>query len=354
MTQLDEDGLVALLHDAVDEPPHPIAAADVRTRAVHGRRRTVAAVAVLALVLASVGAVTAWWSTHRHVVPATPLGAVCPTLPPLRDPIRLPAGYNAAVVISCRAALVRRPGQGWWLEITEQHAVIGAAAYGRALQVQTPPVGCPSGGPVLQPYRPPALVADKRGHVVHAAVPYICHDVNPAVTAAVSALVWQDARVVSAVQMVTETDATSPCLASWRQGLADPWFVGFNIDPKGNPSLQASVGAAICIVRSARPGGPRPDDLVEARRLTGANAKDAVTALSATPGWTGPDPSGQAPLGDATRCAGRTVAAWAAYTAGRLVGYIDLGACMRAVGPDLQPANADLKYIAFTAIGLGP
>jgi hypothetical protein len=65
-----------------------------------------------------------------------------------------------------------------------------------------------------------------------------------------------------------------------------------------------------------------------------------IAALSATEGVPGPYP-----LVTHKACRIAAKRAYELFVAGKFVGYVDLGKCMRAVGPDLGPAPADVHDV---------
>ena len=338
-----EDRIDTLIPASVAEPPHQIEVAQVRRRALQRRLRGVALLAALTVALLGGGTAIALVTVQQTAAPR--LGQICPLMAPADASRPLPATFRVSTVVWCSLQLVQRPGQGWWLQIVERHAVKGARAYGEALKLPSLPIACPDGQ--SSPFWPTAVfVADRSRHVVAARVPSACMTPIEQVKKTQLALGWQPVRVRWVRQLVSDQQAASPCLPDWRRTFAKSSFIG--LPASGGVWVQYWLDADICVVLGPGTGGPMPDDLIQAHRVV---RPAVVAALTATPGVPGPDPTGQGKTHQT--CQGVTRAAYELLAAGRLIGYIDLGKCMRAVGPDLGPAPAELQRLVLQLIGTG-
>jgi hypothetical protein len=329
------DRIATLIRESVGEPPHQIEVAQVRRRALRRRLRGAALLAALTVALLGGGTAITLVTVQQPAAPR--LGQICPLMAPVDAyPRQLPATFRVSTVVWCSIQLVQRPGQGWWLQIVERHAVRGARAYGEALKLPSASAACPP--PVMGSSQPTAVfVADRSGHVLAAGVPSMCFTPLAQVKEAQLALGWQPAQVRWVRRLMSDQQAASPCLPDWRQAVTDYSFTGFSPGSRSGLWMQGLVGGDICAVRSTGTSGPVPDDLIWAHRVV---RPAVVAALTATP----PVPN---------ECRSATQTAYEILNGVDLIGYADLGACRRAVGPDLGPASADLQSLVLQLMAPG-
>lgn len=272
----------------------------------------------------------------------------------------LPAQVQVARVVTCRVGLVERPGQGWWLQLTEQDAVTGAGAYASAARLPSSPGPCPTmpmGSGTASSYgnEPPTLVVDAAGALHHLRLPVVGCGMQPgALAEAVSALQWLPPRVTWIRQLVPPSSDESACLPFWREELKSYWPYDWadlrrsSVVSGRTPMSSQELGRthAWCSVLYAGPEGPIPRDLVVLRPVSDVSVATRVAAaLDERPGISGPDPIGMAGAPGGTPpapCRTPTTRPIEIVAGGQLLGYADRGLCLKAVGPDLGPPSSDL------------
>jgi hypothetical protein len=272
----------------------------------------------------------------------------------------LPAQVEVARVVTCRVGLVERPGQGWWLQLTEQDAVTGAHAYASAARLPSSPGPCPSvpmGWGTVSSYGndPPTLVVDTTGALHHLQLPVVgCGTQPSALAEAVSGLQWLAPRVTWVRRLVPPSSDATACLPFWSRELQTYWPYVWadrrrsSVVSGRTPMSAEELGRTHvwCSVLYAGPEGPTPGDLVVLRPVSDVSLATTVAdALDERPGVSGPDPIGMAgDPGEAppAPCRTPTTRPIEIVAGGQLLGYADRGLCLKAVGPDLGPPSSDL------------
>jgi hypothetical protein len=267
-------------------------------------------------------------------------------------PARLPAGTHVAELLTCQIMLVRRGAQGWWLQLTERHAVTGLAAYLTAIRIRAPfDSGCGYGGTsVPDQMLAPVLAVDSRGALHQLMVPYACFQPIPPVRTASAQLIWQPAGTRWLRQLIPAgAYPGSVCAAVWQRTLTSYWSEGYwPLQRTLISSLPRVINGAayfhgyVCSMRNPLPSGPSPADLIAAVHLTApAEVSRVAAALDGHPGITGPDPIGKlnAPPGSGplpAACTTPTVHPYRISSGGTILGYADLSLCLKAVAPNLR------------------
>lgn len=362
---MSDELLIGLLDEAVGEPPNAIEPeAVLRLGRVRRRRRRAVVGGVTALVVAAVLLLPYAIVNADRRTPSGPPAAlsalpICATAPPATKAEPLPTGIAVTTVIRCDSKIVKRPGDGLWLQASELRATVAARAYGRVIESPGGGLKCPkgvhpttfAGGNVV-----PDLVADAAGHLYRASITVCDTDVS-VVEAAAEALVWQTIASEWTVRMLSEANTSSVCGTWWAtnpNGLGNhltaqptrltpplPWqrFVFFEASRRATD--------VFCINRSSGPAGPMPDDLLQAKRLTGTQKDDVLRVMSRIPGVASDTTRASFPhLKPGQTCTTPPSNAWSVTSDGTLIGYVGSDNCARTLAPDLTSASPDLLGVA--------
>lgn len=243
-------------------------------------------------------------------------------------PAPLPPGLRVTGVQSCVVDLAARPGRGYWIRVSEKHAIAGADAYVEALRL---PAGSRSGVAPSCPFitgmnSPLPAVVDAAGALRYPEPPLDGCGPNPKVKIALDRIRWSAVSVRWINQMLPEgSDPT--CVPSWRtveHGQQAPIAI------LGQQYMPHSFRSGVCAALPTQAPGPRPSDLIAARVVTDRSAAAPLLAsLSREVGAGG--------------CRPRAWAAYRVYVAARYVAFADLGPCPRMVSavPTLPDGLAD-------------
>jgi len=245
--------------------------------------------------------------------------ATCLVVGSTFQPAPLPAGVTYVGVQSCVVDFALRPGRGYWIRVSEKHAVAGGDAYVRALLL--PPLAGhlgPHGCMLSQgELRSLPQVVDAAGDLHYPQGPQDGCATRAEVKIALNAIRWSPVTVRWIKQLLPQgADAT--CFPSWRvieHGQQAPIAIAGSQAVRYEPDTSRD---AVCYARPPQAGGPQPGDLYAARVVTDrTTAAPMLAALSRRSGAGG--------------CRTRAFEAFRIYVGGRYVAIADLGPCLRMI-----------------------
>jgi len=264
-------------------------------------------------------------SSVPHRPPAHTLditgSATCPVVASAStlQPAPLPAGVAYIGVQSCVVDFALRPGRGYWIRVSEKHAVAGGDAYVRALQLpplagHLGPHGCILVAPDVSPL---PEVVDAAGNLHYPQAPHDGCSTRAEVKAALNAIQWSPVTLRWVKQLLPQgADAT--CFPSWRvieHGQRAPIALAGSSESHYQPHTARD---AVCYAMSPQASGPQPGDLYAARVVTDrTTAAPMLAALSRRSGAGG--------------CRARAFEAFRIFVGGRYVAIADLGPCLRMI-----------------------
>ena len=278
--------------------------------------------AAVAVSLVLVAGCTSNSPSHHSVEPIPVAKAVtCPVAAESAtfQPAPVSSRLDVVGVQSCVVDFALRPGRGYWIRVSEKHAIAGGDAYVHALRLPSLPGRVGPHGCLFSRGEARSLpaVVDAAGSLHYPTAPHDGCVTRAEVIAALNAVHWSAVNV-RWIKQLLPPGADATCFPTWR-GIEHGQQAPIAFADPANVRYQPHTSRdAVCYAASPRPGGPKPGDLYAARVVTDrAVAAPMLVALSRRAGAGG--------------CRTRAWEAFRIYAGGRYVAIADLGPCLRMI-----------------------